>query len=408
MVAAAPDGTLALGSIFQHSALEDDGNSIFEMGRHLHGATGALTTVVQMIPCGFINDKPFMAWGSMPPGPGNAPTSDVAYVGWSRSRPLMTARSLSFTHATAWPLNGEPDSPTVVRCNPDPNTGIAPPETGHGVFPVVLGGSSSKPGRLILGSSQHGAHIDLPEFTASDVGGGGTQSDWGVPVAAIRLLNVYNGSQILGTGDSDIQGVTHVPLPAGTDARTWPSIALDPRNNNTLLVAHAGRLTTDTQHLALFIAESIDAGGAVPGGLTFPDGPPPTPQQRWVLTGDLLRMPGETENWSVWMPSITIDGCRGVSLVFLRTTDIGECSSCNPPRVKVRYAWWPSITALATPPHAPSYVADLSPEFYMWAPGTGYDYIMVTSSGGEIYPAWAQQTNPGQWDVFVAHVVTCR
>jgi hypothetical protein len=151
--------------------------------------------------------------------------------------------------------------------------------------------------------------------------------------------------------------------------------------------------------------ESTDAGGPVGNALTFPD----TLQspQRWVLTGDLLRMPGETENWSVWMPSITIDGCGGVSLIFLRTADIGECSSCNPPRVKVRYAWWPSITALATPPHAPSYVTDLSPEFRMLAPGVGYDYIMITSSGGEIYPAWAQQTNPGQWDLFVAHLATC-
>lgn len=48
-----------------------------------------------------------------------------------------------------------------------------------------------------------------------------------------------------------------------------------------------------------------------------------------------------------------------------------------------------------------------SPEFLMWSAGTGYDYMMITASGTDVYAAWAQQTVTNQWDVYAAHINVC-
>lgn len=397
MVAASPQtGALYLGSLLLQSGL-DGPNATIVVGRTAWGSTGPLTNIVQVTPCGSA-DKCFMTIGPDLPPATMAPTpySERAYVGYSALTPLRTVRSLSSTVvATAWPLNGEAGAPTPVRCNG------AGSQIGRGAFPLVLGNNSIKPGRLMLGYTPS-IHVFKPEVTASDVGGGGGLSDW-IQVSADRRLDRYfdplaqQTVLILGTADYDIPGFVNVPLPGGADALTWPSMSLDPRptHGDTLVAAFAGRLPSDTQRLVLFLAECTNAGSGAPA---FVLGSPITPPQRWLLTGSLLGVPGA----SVWMPSVAIDSLGGINLVFAWTMDIGNCSSCNPPRTTVRYVRWSSIDEVAAG-HAPSYIADLSPQFFALY-GTGNnDYLMVNASGCHIYIAWAQQTVANQWDIYAAH-----
>lgn len=146
------------------------------------------------------------------------------------------------------------------------------------------------------------------------------------------------------------------------------------------------------------------------GGTTWDSGSPNfTPQVIRVRDSQLHFANDPAPISDEWMPSMTVDGQQGITIMFVISFD-PDTTDYDHTRVRIRCARWPSLSALLA--GAMPTVRELSATPFRPRAGVGNnEYHMLSSSACDISGAWAAPKNDpvnGDWHIFVSRMtLTC-
>jgi hypothetical protein len=328
--------------------------------------TGSLTVAqsdaVSVTSCSQFYDKPFAAVGPC----ALCYASDPAMYITSRGNAFQCYRSLGE------PLGGSFPTATAI------NVGVA---EGH--FPVVLRNQPHTGRVLVAGLNGMGFGHNVTVSLSID--GGAT---WAAPQSG-------------GTFTVDSDGTIILPVPEDQGNPTvldagFPSVATDPGNSETVVVAFPGVPNVEVNRtIDVYVAVSTDGGDS----FTLANQP-----RVFRIPDSTWRLPGEPEEpTQELIPSVAIDSQGGVNLLAIRMASDGLTAS-------VRYARWGSLGSL-TSGAAPSVVWRLSQDYQISAIGIGgtsrNDYQMITTSGCYVWCGYAIPSVPGSGgitDVWVQRI----
>jgi hypothetical protein len=118
---------------------------------------------------------------------------------------------------------------------------------------------------------------------------------------------------------------------------------------------------------------------------------------------DKLRLASESGDSDEVMAAIAVDSLGGINIAVVRSTTPDGTSNSDT-RVTVRYARWPSATALAA--GTGPFRQDLSVPFVPWTNG-GNEYLTLSTAGCSVYAAYAADPDAAthNWDIYVHRIV---
>lgn len=419
-VAASPQtGDLYLGAISlggleeldEREGADGQGSATLALARKPLGAAdleplvSGAPLVRYALPClGGIPDRPALVVGPWPPGPRlPADSQEAAYVLFASSY-LCTARSRPApTAGTSWecdPAHTSDGYLTIVASGRGPG-GEPTLRQGWGNSGVVLSTGLHR-GRLVMVSSGNQGRPWTalpPEVTWSDTGGGPSNQNppaW----AAAMLLDRFGplGSPIAGIVDS-VTDQTPVPPDIRLQFKSDPSIAADPTRPGRVCIAFLGRAIGDTpDQIDLFLSScdfdaapvASDSGSAAPVWRTH------RIADSWLLSPGESPGAGQAEQF---MPNLRIDSLGGINLLFCQALEVPAAGAGT--LYSVRYARWPSLAALEA--GCAPFLSILSSEQRPWPSTAGNDYMGLTTSGRDVYAAWAGSQS-GAWRVYVSRI----
>jgi hypothetical protein len=340
------------------------GGTLFMDALPAASVTVAQADSVSVSSCAPHYDKPFAAVGPCA----------LCYTG-SPAMYVTSAGNNSCYHSTGEPLGTQFATGQV-------NLGVV---EGH--FPVVLRDQPHVGRVVVAGLTTNVAGLGQVTAVYSDDEGG---------VWHHVATGPSPGDVTLDT-DSNLAAI--LPLPEDQGGGTsvtddgFCSVATDPRDTNTLVVAFPGVPEVAGTPIDVYVAVSTD------GGASFLV----NNNQRRVyrIPDSMWRLPGEPNQFSQeFMPSITIDSQGGVDLMVVRLASDGATAS-------IRFARWGSLDSL-TSGASPSTLWRLSSDYQVSGIGIGgqthNDYQMITASGCYIWCGYAIPAPQGSGDTTDAWV----
>ncbi|MFN0131084.1 MAG: hypothetical protein ACKVW3_00895 [Phycisphaerales bacterium] len=381
-VVSAADGRMFIGGQNEDPSLGGG----FYVARTPSGGATLDASLAAVCIGGFRLDKPLAAIG---PISSNDP-AERFFLAFSRQADVF--------RLTERRWNMVPGSPECSASWTEPILAINPPNLqvpddgfpGLGGTPVILRntvGAPQRVGRIVVASGPAGAFGQLPfvmYLNASD-------TTWTPLGSTIPLLLFNNGGS-----QSPIFPIDRTQhIPGQIRVTNHPSVAFNPANGNNLYVAFAGRPTSTTGNVDLFIAWSRD------GGATF------DPLDTLRLTDDHHFLPNDPQAGSdEFQPSIGVDQWGGLHILYYSSTS-PDTSTVQTALFTVRYAYIqyfagqltqnPSVRVLS-----PAFSFDVDPFPNITQPGLDYQQLSVSNC---VTAVCYITTEEGTFNAYVRRIV---
>jgi hypothetical protein len=251
-----------------------------------------------------------------------------------------------------------------------------------GPFPLVMRGGQN-PGRLVVAH----AISRQPTMTYSDTGGyavPGQPFRWAPGLVLSSFFDVpASPSELLAPTVFYSQQPPQPPqFPIAGNVRvlSFPSMSVNPLNQNDLVCAFALRSEADPTDYDLFISHSANQG------------------QSWTTYRVNESMMGLPAGSDQFLPSICFDQYGGINLLFCNSP-MPDTTPHADALVTVRYARWTSVDDMIQRQIA--FSQDLSQPFQ---PVPNFnDYQVIVSSGCVAHAVWCSKQE-GQYNIYVTTI----